>query len=315
MSDLSFGIIGLNEGNGHPFSYAAIFNGYDPFSLEKDCPFDLIKEYLPKEHRNEVFIDGAKVTHIYTQDFKLSKAVSKVSKIPEIVNNPKDMIGVVDAIILARDDPENHLKYAKPFLEAGLPIFIDKQLADTVDDCREILRYTDEDYPIMAGSGARYSNNVIRAGKTLNDLTVISVHGMCRVNWIRYGHHVFEPIARLFGLDIINVRSLESIDGHDIVQIKYASGMNVILEFIENIHLPIQFTCFSLEKEPLVVCFDDFFHSYRELLKSFTSLVSEGTKPFPYREMVDIARVVLAGHLSKKNNSAWVDPFSLNINA
>ncbi len=37
-SMLKLGIMGLNEGNGHPYSFAAIFNGYDEGALA-ECPF------------------------------------------------------------------------------------------------------------------------------------------------------------------------------------------------------------------------------------------------------------------------------------
>ena len=39
------GAIGLSPGNGHPYSWAAIFNGYDTASMA-DCPFPAIPEYL-----------------------------------------------------------------------------------------------------------------------------------------------------------------------------------------------------------------------------------------------------------------------------
>ena len=32
---LKFGIVGLNAGNGHPYSFSAVFNGYDPEALER----------------------------------------------------------------------------------------------------------------------------------------------------------------------------------------------------------------------------------------------------------------------------------------
>ena len=38
MSDLRLGVLGLSEGNGHPYSWSAIFNGYDPQAMAS-CPF------------------------------------------------------------------------------------------------------------------------------------------------------------------------------------------------------------------------------------------------------------------------------------
>ena len=131
---IRIGMIGMNGGNGHPYSYAAIFNGYDEAALMKLCPFDLIKEYLPKEHCNQVHIPNARVTHIWTQDKTLSGQIAQVSLIPNIVDNIEDLLTCVDAVILARDDTENHLTMALPFIKVGMPIFIDKQLTSSKED-------------------------------------------------------------------------------------------------------------------------------------------------------------------------------------
>jgi len=306
--ELRLGIIGLNEGNGHPFSYSAVFNGYDPDALRTRCPFALIRDYLPREHRNEVFLEGAKVTHLWTQDRALSADVAAVAKIPHIVNRLEDMAGEVDAVILARDDPERHFAMAKPFLERGLPIFIDKQIAASRDDTAQILALAGPSYPVMAGSAARYTRDLARARDALLGRKVRSIHGMSRVNWMRYGHHLFEPIACLFGLAIDRVRSLSDKSGHDIVQINYESGPNVILEFVHDIHLPVAFTCFSEDAEPYTVPFIDYFHAFRAMLADFVELVRSGRPPFPREEMIAIANVVLAGDMSKQRGGIEIDP-------
>lgn len=309
---IKLGVIGLNEGNGHPFSYSAIFNGYDPVELQKRCPFALIKEYLPRDHRNEVFIDSAKVTHIWTQDRRLSEDVAKVCLIPEIVGNYTDLIGKVDAVLLARDDPENHLAMARPFLEKGVPLFIDKQLASTESDVRALAELSGRSYPLMAGSPMRYTRDVAEAKRARDLSKVKSIHGMSRVSWMRYGHHLFEGVACLWGLDIHSVRSLSPAEGHDIVQIRYAGGgPNVILEFVKDASLPIQFTCFSEGQESFTVPFSDFFHGFRQMLLAFTSMLEGGKPPIPFDEILGIAKVVLAGDISKRGGGAPVSPLTL----
>jgi hypothetical protein len=48
MKRLKLGIIGMSEGNGHPYSWSAIINGYNMDHM-LDCPFPVIPEYLFKE--------------------------------------------------------------------------------------------------------------------------------------------------------------------------------------------------------------------------------------------------------------------------
>ena len=137
---IKIGIIGQNAGNGHPISYSSIFNGYNEKYLKKYCKFKLIKEYLPKNHRNlsENIIQGAKVTHIWTQNKRLSEKISKVCNIPNISKDLKEMSNEVDAVILARDDYNNHLKMIEVFIKKSIPIFIDKLIVGNVKEWKKI---------------------------------------------------------------------------------------------------------------------------------------------------------------------------------
>ena len=115
---LKLGITGLSPGNGHPYSWAAIINGYDKSEMVK-CPFPVIPDYLFKNDPDNIGIPDVKVTHIWTQDAEISHAVARSSLIPNVVDDMADMIGEVDAVLFARDDGENHLEMTRPFIIAG----------------------------------------------------------------------------------------------------------------------------------------------------------------------------------------------------
>ncbi|MBO6762609.1 MAG: gfo/Idh/MocA family oxidoreductase, partial [Roseivirga sp.] len=103
--ELRLGVIGLSDGNGHPYSWSAIFNGYNPEYM-KDCPFPVIPQYLSERSFPADAIKGAVVTHIWTQDEAVSRHIAKASKIQTVCQKMEDMIGQVDAVLLARDDAE-----------------------------------------------------------------------------------------------------------------------------------------------------------------------------------------------------------------
>ncbi|MFA5865792.1 MAG: hypothetical protein WC975_14050 [Phycisphaerae bacterium] len=55
-------MLGMVDGNGHPYSWSAIFNGYDPIEMAK-CPYAGIPAYLDKEPKDTLQIPGTHVTH------------------------------------------------------------------------------------------------------------------------------------------------------------------------------------------------------------------------------------------------------------
>ncbi|WP_335936128.1 Gfo/Idh/MocA family protein [Streptomyces sp. PTD5-9] len=74
-----------------------------------------------------------------------------------IVDDPADLLGRVDAVIVADRDGARHRAQAIPFLTEGLPVFVDKPLARTVEDARAM---TDaalaHDAPLTSSSALRW---------------------------------------------------------------------------------------------------------------------------------------------------------------
>ena len=101
---MKLGIIGMSAGNGHPFSWSAIINGYDKLEMEK-CGFPSIPEYLASQKWPEDKLQGSQVTAVWTQNIELSKRIAAASKIDKVVEDRKEMIGNVDAVLNGAIDP------------------------------------------------------------------------------------------------------------------------------------------------------------------------------------------------------------------
>ena len=310
---LRFGIIGLNEGNGHPYSFSAIFNGYDESALA-ECPFAAIRAYLPAIHQNRHIIPDARVTHVWTQDDELSQRVARVARIPHVAHDSIDMLGEVDGLILARDDPHNHWAMARPFLEAGVPVYLDKVLADTMEDYRRILAAVGEHGLLMAGSPSRFTPAVRKAKLEIDPDSVRSVHGISCVNWIRYGNHLLDGIAALFGADFKTVQNIGE-DGCDVVRLVYRNGLNVVLEAIEGVALPIEFACYQKSGGTHIrVPFADegdgfasYFRGFYNMLEAFTQMVKTGQRPAWHEQTLAVSRAVIGGELSRQRGGIKIE--------
>lgn len=221
---LKLGIIGLSEGNGHPYSWSAIINGDFDDEAMAQCGFPVIPAYL-RANRDTLGLEGARVTHIWTQERALSQQVARASRIETVCERMEDMIGQVDAVLLARDDPENHVAMARPFIEARVPIFIDKPLAFSRCDLDWFCEQHDEGRFIMSCSALRYSAGVQAARVELPSIGAVElVVAVGKKDLRKYAIHYLEGLFALLGdPQPVTVRHLGS-EGRDILRVEFATG-------------------------------------------------------------------------------------------
>ena len=201
-------MLGMIEGNGHPYSWSAIVNGFDTEAMAR-CPFPVIPKYLGAQPRESVRVPDAQVTHIWTDNPTDAPGVAAASLIPNVVAKPTDVIGHVDAVLVATDDGFDHVRRAQPFIEAGLPVFVDKPLALTVCDLRTFVRWQKAGAKILSSSGLRFAPELdaLLSNSGVGEMRWIAA--TCCKTWERYGIHLLEPVFRLLGPGFVSVR-LES---------------------------------------------------------------------------------------------------------
>ena len=82
----------------------------------------------------------------------------------EIVERPEDLLGRIDAVMIESQQGARHRERARPFLEAGLPTFIDKPFAASAEDADDIIALARRhNAPLMSCSALRYDPEVAQA--------------------------------------------------------------------------------------------------------------------------------------------------------
>jgi hypothetical protein len=288
MDDLRLGIIGMSEGNGHPYSWSAIFNGYDPLPMQ-DCPFPAIPAYLSQRKFPDDAIAGARVTHIWTQERGVSEHVAKAAKIETIVDRPEDMIGNINALLLARDDATNHLRFATPFLKAGLPIYIDKPLALDVTSARALYSAQSRPGQIFTCSALNYGREFRPPAGDIAALgTIRHVEATTIKDWDRYAVHVIEPMLRLLGRGADAVESRISGTAVRHLDLAWRDGLTARIEALMSPHGPISIRLFGTSGWRELV-FSDSFSAFRSALQAFVAIVrgeAPAQDPGPVLEVV-----------------------------
>ena len=81
---IRLGMIGMTEGNGHPYSWSAMFNKFDRVRMPAECPFPVIPVYLARENYETMGIPGASVECIWSMNSCCSR-----KEFPTCWNFPK----------------------------------------------------------------------------------------------------------------------------------------------------------------------------------------------------------------------------------
>lgn len=198
---IKLGVIGMSEGNGHPYSWSAIFNGYDPERMLQ-CGFPVIPQYLAEQSWPQARIADARVTRVWTQDNALTRHIAQASLIETAVEDLEDLCTDVDAVLLARDDAEQHLSLAGPALKAGLPIYIDKPIALSQGAMDAL--YDLEQYPgqIFTCSAMRYSPELQLSAMDRERVGPLrEIHAVTPKSWNKYAVHIIEPVLNMLDPD------------------------------------------------------------------------------------------------------------------
>lgn len=294
---LKLGIIGLSDGNGHPYSWSAIINGdYDEEAMA-DCGYAGIPLYLAA-NRDDLGIDGAKVTCVWTQDRGISEHIAKAAKIDEVVERIEDMVDKVDAVILARDDPENHVAMAKVFLEADVPLFIDKPLASNYEDLEYFAKMNSAGKLFMSCSSMRYaveSKAVKDEIESLGRIELVTAVG--KKDWLKYGVHMLEGMFAL--LDDPKAAAVRHVSeaGKDIVYVEFANGIVATVHLFYEITPTFQISIFGSDGWRLIE-YKNWYAMFRENLVEFISSVEQGKARLDFARTENIIRTLIAARES-----------------
>lgn len=294
---IKLGIVGMSAGNGHPYSWGAIINGYDREAMAS-CPFPVIPQYLGERRQADFGIGEARVTHIWTQDREVSEDIARAARIESVAERLEDMIPEIDALLLARDDGENHLAMAGPFLDKGIPVFIDKPLTDNRHDLEGFKERFRKGQPFLSSSCFRYCEELkALAGEGFAYATAFSPK-----YWRTYGIHLLEGLRAVMGGGFKAVRDVGT-EGRAQVQLIWRDGREALLEVVEGISGPMAFQFHKADKWVRVDSFDTFV-MFKAQLSDFIGMIENGKPPFPMEETFELVSVVVGARESHGN---WVE--------
>jgi predicted dehydrogenase len=303
---LKLAMLGMVDGNGHPFSWSAILNGFNPEAMAR-CPYPVIYEYLRRQPADALGIAGARVTHVWCEDAAQARHVAEAALIPNVLRNPTEVIGQVDAVIIPTDIGYEHVRRAGVFLEAGLPVFIDKPLVDNEADLRQFVRWHREGKAFLSTSALRFSREYAETRARLAEIGELRWITMTMPkSWERYGIHALEgvyPFLPPVGwVDVANTGR----DRVNVVHLHHETGVEVTLAVMPDLSNAFGVLNLYGTKSTLAVRFQDTFYAFKTQLEQFVDFVRTGVLPVPFAETIELMKLLIAGTRSRQESGRRV---------
>lgn len=206
----------------------------------------------------------------------------------------------VDALMLEINDPAFHLEYFERCAGLGLPIFLDKPMADTIASGRKIADLARKHGTrVFSSSSLRFVQALEEACTAVPKPVMASVYGPLgkapagsSVVW--YGVHAFEMLQRALGRGAAAVLAKRDALGAAVV-VRYPDARRGLVELTENSYL--YGGCLrALDKAaPFVVNLD---RAYTEELVKVAAFFRGGPAPVAMEDTLEVMAMLDASERS-----------------
>ncbi|HET8735971.1 MAG TPA: Gfo/Idh/MocA family oxidoreductase [Pricia sp.] len=208
----AIGIIGAE--NSHTAGFGKLFN------VEKAFP-------------------GMEVKYVWGETDAFAKKAMKAGSIPNQVDDPNDMLGKIDGLIVDHRHGKFHLEPAIPFIEAGVPTFIDKPFCYRAKEGKEFLALARKlGTPVTSFSSIANSYDtfdIMEQLKNMGEIDQVVRYGPVDLDSeyggvFFYGPHTVQPLLYLFGPTVERVRIQKNGD-NSTASLVFEDGLMATLIF------------------------------------------------------------------------------------
>ncbi len=282
-----------NRGCYHGNAFSSMFNGWDREKAEKLG--------FPTMGATDERLEGARIVKIYDEDREGAEMMAQIYGIEEVCESPEELTEGTDAVVIADNGTYSKARFAVPALEAGMPTFIDKPLAETADDAREIVDLAAaNNAPLMSCSSYRWSDGAWEMREHLADLGRIELlDAICGQG--KFHVYAIHPTEFAYGILGPGVKSVVNVgsEDRDIVRLRYGDGRQVVLNMFwrEVMAGGSRFTLCGSDGWYTV---DQLGALYHPMMEAFLTMCESGQMPISGDEMVEVIAVVDAARRSRE---------------
>ena len=264
----------------HGKTFSGLFNGiFDP---DTDKPTQIADPRLA----------GARITRIWDENKAAAQELADTRHIDLVLNKLEDAADDVDGVIIADDASQQHQKYAKPFIDRKLPLFVDKPLSRQYAEAKRIVDSVRKKGGLFqSGSSLRYCNEVLTLKDSLDDKVgaplLAATFGPSEL--IFYGVHSLELLLGVVEGRVATVQHLGT-ETLDLVKLKFESGLIATWMCGEGSARGAWRLVIRGDKGEAVV--DTVTDNYQNMMANFVKMVETGEPPISLDDTLHVIAVL-----------------------
>ena len=222
----------------------------------------------------------------------------------EIVGSIEELLKKVDVVLLESVDARPHLNQVRPVLAAKKRVFIDKPLAGSYADAREIVRLSRESgTPFFSASSLRFSTDLdaLKRNAKLGAILGAFTYGPAPTEphhpdlfW--YGIHAVEALYTLMGPGVASVSRVRT-DAADVVVGTWQDGRTGTMR--GGRAGKDEYGAVAFGQTATLATNPPLRDEYRDLLVPVVKFFQTGVAPVPPEETLEIMAFMEAADLSK----------------
>jgi hypothetical protein len=200
-------------------------------------------------------------------------------------------------VIIARDDYEVHLELARPFLEAGLPVFIDKPLSLSLAELGYFKPYL-EAGRLMSCSGMRYARELDETRATISEFGRLKLlRGAIVLSWEKYGIHLIDGFLNVTPARPVSVISLGAPHGSKAITMDDGSLLQI--DALGEVPRTFRFDIWGEARSSTCEVTDNF-TMFRRALWHFAEMARTGRPEVPVDDTLVAMKLLIAGRMSEQ---------------
>ncbi len=252
-------------------------------------------------------VSGARVVAGYSggsDDFPLSRdrvagftAELRDQHGVEILPTPEAVADAVDLVFVEAVDGRTHLDLFRRIIRFAKPTFIDKPMATTLGDAREIFDLAGAaGVPVMSASSLRYAAPLLEALNAPGEILGCDAFGPMpeqptQPGWLWYGIHTVEMVVAAMGAGCRRVQGMRT-GSHDLLSLEWSDGRIASIHGIRDGHSRFGITLHRKNGFSFVDAYSSPVPPYAGLLQAILGSLPHGHSAIGEEHTLEVMRIV-----------------------